>query len=125
VTTIQQIAAYQVEAKEKWGNTEAYKQSTARVKQMGEAGLAKVVAEGKAIEQELAQHIGESITSPVVQDLVARHREQISNFYEVSDEIYSGLADMYITDPRFTKHYEDVSSGLAQFLHDAILASLK
>jgi hypothetical protein len=34
-----------------------------------------------------------------------------------------GLAEMYIVDPRFTANYDKVRPGLAQYLHDAILAS--
>lgn len=116
---------YQQEAQIRWGNTDAYRQSTARVAKMGKAGLAKVVAEGREIEVELAKHITEPIDSSVVQSLVSRHRQQISNFYDVSDQIYGSLAEMYITDPRFTKHYNDVALGLAQFVHDAIIYSLK
>lgn len=116
---------YQQEAQTRWGNTDAYKQSTARVAKMGKAGLAKVVAEGKEIEVELAKHIGEPIGSSVVQSLIARHRAQISNFYDVGDEMYQGLAEMYLADSRFTKHYDDVAPGLAQFVHDAIIYSVK
>jgi DNA-binding transcriptional MerR regulator len=116
---------YQKEAEERWGNTEAYKQSVARVAKMGKAGLAKVAAEGKEIEQELARHVGESVDTVIVQELIARHRKQISNFYDVSDEMYRGLAEMYMSDPRFTKHYDDVRPGLAQFVYDAIMYSLK
>jgi MerR family transcriptional regulator, thiopeptide resistance regulator len=30
---------------------------------------------------------------------------------------------MYLADARFTKHYEDVATGLTQYLHDAIGAN--
>ncbi len=30
---------------------------------------------------------------------------------------------MYVADPRFTKLYEDVAPGLAQYVHDAIVAN--
>jgi hypothetical protein len=30
---------------------------------------------------------------------------------------------MYLADPRFTQHYEDVAPGLAQYVHDAIHAN--
>jgi hypothetical protein len=30
---------------------------------------------------------------------------------------------MYVADPRFTKTYEDVAPGLAQYVHDAITAN--
>jgi hypothetical protein len=30
---------------------------------------------------------------------------------------------MYVADPRFTKHYDDQRPGLAQYVHDAIMAN--
>jgi hypothetical protein len=30
---------------------------------------------------------------------------------------------MYLADPRFTKSYEDLAPGLAQWFHDAVLAN--
>jgi hypothetical protein len=30
---------------------------------------------------------------------------------------------MYIADERFAKHYNDQADGLAQFVHDAIIAN--
>lgn len=122
--TKQQMEEYQKEAESKWGNTEAFKQSTARVKQMGPAGLRKIMEEGKAIESELASLIGQPVGGAPVQAAIAKHRAQIAHFYDVSDEMYRGLAQMYLSDPRFTKHYEDIAPGLAQFMHDAMMASL-
>ena len=37
--------------------------------------------------------------------------------------MHVGLAEMYIMDPRFTANYEKVAPGLAQYMHDAILAN--
>ncbi len=57
-------------------------------------------------------------------DAVEAHRQQISrDFYECSYEMHRGLAEMYIADPRFTGNYEKVAQGLAQYVHDAILAN--
>ena len=33
------------------------------------------------------------------------------------------LAELYVADPRFRAHYEQVAPGLAQFVHDAIQAA--
>jgi hypothetical protein len=52
------------------------------------------------------------------------HRQQITDaFYECTTEIHVGLAEMYVADPRFTATYETIAPGLAQYLHDAILAN--
>ena len=34
------------------------------------------------------------------------------------------LVEMYLTDERFTRYYDDVAPGLAQFLHDIVVASI-
>ena len=52
------------------------------------------------------------------------HRQQISRwFYDCGYDIHRGLAEMYLADPRFTKNYEDLAPGLAQWVHDAMLAN--
>jgi hypothetical protein len=37
--------------------------------------------------------------------------------------MHRGLADMYVADERFTRTYDDVAPGLAQWLRDAIHAN--
>jgi hypothetical protein len=57
-------------------------------------------------------------------DLAEGARDQISRwFYDCTYEIHRGLAQMYLADPRFTKTYEDIAPGLAQYVHDAIIAN--
>lgn len=34
------------------------------------------------------------------------------------------LVEMYLTDDRFTRYYDDVEPGLAQFLHDIVVESV-
>lgn len=120
-----QMEAYQKEAEERWGNTDAYKQSVARTKTWSKTKRKAVLEEGQNIEVKLARLIDREVSDPQVQELVATHRANIAHFYDVTDEIYRGLAEMYVADPRFAKHYNDVKAGLADFLSQAMLASLK
>lgn len=46
-------------------------------------------------------------------------------FYPCSAEMHAGLAEMYIAGPRFTKTFEAMAPGLAQYVHDAFLANSK
>jgi hypothetical protein len=56
-------------------------------------------------------------------DLAERHRLHIDRwFYPCSHQMQVGLAEMYIADDRFRKHYDDRAPGLAQYVHDAIVA---
>ena len=37
--------------------------------------------------------------------------------------MHAGIAEMYVTDPRFTRTYEDVAPGLARYVRDAVVAN--
>ena len=57
-------------------------------------------------------------------DAAEAHRQHIDRwFYPCSFAMHRGLADMYISDARFTKTYEDLAQGLAQYVRDAIHAN--
>ena len=66
---------------------------------------------------------GTTPNSTAAMDLAEEHRAGIERFYECSYEMHRGLADMYLADERFTRTYEDVAAGLAQWVHDAIHAN--
>ena len=38
--------------------------------------------------------------------------------------MHASLAEGYVTDPRFTAHYEEREPGLAGYVRDAIVANL-
>ena len=51
-------------------------------------------------------------------------RQQICRwFYDCPREMHAGIAEMYVADPRFTKSYEDIAPGLAQYVRDAVVAN--
>ena len=56
-------------------------------------------------------------------ELAARHRASIERFYDCGDEMHRNLVEMYLADERFTRYYDDVEPGLAQFVHDIVVAS--
>lgn len=79
----------------------------------------------EAVTQQFAYAFGNSlaIDSTEAQTAVVAHREAINKwFYDCSIEMQQSLAHMYIEDPRFKKYYDDRARGLAQYVHDAILA---
>ncbi len=114
---------YTEEARQRWGNTDAFKQSHDRVKKMGKAGLAKILKESGELTQEIAAAMkaGLDPKTDAVQVLIARHYEGLRAFYEPNLEIYKGLATMYVDDPRFKANYEKVAHGLAEFMRDGML----
>jgi DNA-binding transcriptional MerR regulator len=117
---------YAQEAEQRWGESEAWKQSQARTSKYTKAEWVQIKAETDAINSDFvsAMSDGEPATSQRAMDAAERHRLQIDNqFYDLSPEFHRNLGDMYIADPRFTKTYEDLRPGLAQYVRDAIHAN--
>ena len=117
---------YQSEAQERWGETDAWKQSADRTKGYTRADWERIKTEGDAVNAQLvtALEAGLPATSPEAMDAAEAARMQIDTwFYDCSPEFHRGLGDMYVADPRFTKTYEDLAPGLAQYVRDAIHAN--
>ena len=38
-------------------------------------------------------------------------------------EMHANISEMYVSDPRFAKTYEDMAPGLAQYVRDAVHAN--
>jgi MerR family transcriptional regulator, thiopeptide resistance regulator len=117
---------YAAEAQERWGDTDAWKQSAARTEQYSKEDWAAIKAEQDAVTQAFARAMraGDPADSPTAMDAAEAHRRHINDrFYDVPYAMHRGLADMYVTDPRFTRTYDDVEPGLAQYVHDAIHAN--
>lgn len=110
------------EAEKRWGKTDAYKQSMERVEKMSSDDLKRLKYEGDEINQAVAELMqsGSAIDSEEVQFQIKRHFIMISNFYEPNAEMYKGLGQMYVQDPRFGIHYESVAPGLAAFMSQAM-----
>ena len=71
------VKQYQAEVQQRWGDSDAYKQSMARVSKMTKAQMDKLKADGKVFTQKLADSLHLSPTSDEAQKLVAQHYEGI------------------------------------------------
>ncbi len=119
-------AQYAGEVQERWGDTEAYKESSRRTKNYAKDDLAKIKAESDGIEAGLAAVMaeGEPAEGDRAMELAEAARLHIDRwFYPCSTAMHSGLADMYTADERFKAHYEDRAEGLAGFVAQAIKAN--
>lgn len=117
---------YEEEVKQRWGNTEAYKESQRRTRRYGKAEWDQIQGAWQAIYAELAtlMKAGTPVTDPAVQALVDKHRAHIDRwFYPCSVEMHKGLGQMYVADARFAANLDKVAAGFAQYLSDAIAAS--
>ena len=117
---------YQQEAQERWGDTEAWKQSQERTSQYTKADWEQIKVEGDAINAAFiaAKRAGEPAASERAMDAAESHRLHIcERFYDLGHEMHACIAEMYVSDPRFTKTYEDLEPGLAQYVRDAVVAN--
>jgi MerR family transcriptional regulator, thiopeptide resistance regulator len=116
----------QGEAEQRWGHTDAWKQSQQRTKSFTKADWAEVKAETDALHKAFTDAIdaGEPPTSEAAMDAAEQHRRHINDrFYECSHEFHKALGEMYTSDPRFTAPYDEIRPGMSQYVHDAIYAN--
>lgn len=118
-----QMEEYKEEAKKRWGNTEAWKQSQERTKNFTKADYDRLAKEGHKWTQKLAdmRDKGFTLDSPEIQKMIAQHYNALRTFYEPNLEMYKGLGQMYVDDKRFAAYYDKHGEGLAIFMRDAML----
>jgi MerR family transcriptional regulator, thiopeptide resistance regulator len=114
------------EAEERWGDTDAWKQSQARHRSYGKADYERMVAAADDLNARFvaALRASEPADGAVAMDLAEEARQQIVDWhYDLTHAGHRSLATMYLADPRFTATYERLAEGLAVFVHDAIVAN--
>ncbi|MFC4778829.1 MerR family transcriptional regulator [Paenibacillus sp. GCM10023252] len=113
---------YEQETKEKYGNTDAYKESARRTAGYKEEDWKRIHDRNEELYRQLIAAMPKGPEDEEVQQIVGAMRQHITdNFYECSTEIWRGLGEMYVADPRFTANIDKVQEGLASFLRDAIV----
>ena len=114
---------YSYEARSRWGNTDAYREHTAKTKNYTKEKWAEVNDGLMAIFAEFAacKQSGAKANSDEAQALVAKLQEYITaNYYTCTDEILAGLGKMYVADERFKKNIDKYGEGTAVLVSDAI-----
>ena len=116
---------YEKEARERWGDTEAYQESERRTANYTAsdwnelsvgmdaimAGFAKLKAEGVAPDDARARMQAEKLKQFIT-----------DRMYTCTDEILSGLGQMYVADARFTKNIDKHGEGTAEYVSAAVKA---
>jgi len=117
---------YEDEVKQRWGGTDAYRESARRTKRYTKQDWLVIKAEGEPIVAGLADtfRAGTPPDEPEVMDLADAHRLQIDKwFYPCSRQMHAGLGEMYVADPRFTAYWDQFAAGLAAYVRDAFVAN--
>ncbi|MGY1741221.1 MerR family transcriptional regulator [Blastococcus sp. SYSU D01050] len=119
-------ARYEAEVQERWGETDAYRQSRQRTRGYTKEDWLRIKAEGEALTRRMAEALraGVAPDSAAAMDLAEEHRQQITrDFYDCPPEMHAGLGRMYVEDERFTATYEAVAPGLARWVSTAVQAN--
>ncbi len=114
---------YETEAKERWGNTEAYQEHAKKTgnytkdkwQQVNE-GLHALFAKFSHCMQS-----GHTADSDDVQTLVKELQDYITtNYYTCTKEILVGLSQMYVADERFKDNIDQHAIGTAEYISQAM-----
>jgi DNA-binding transcriptional MerR regulator len=112
---------YAEEAKQKYGHTDAYKESQRKTAKYTKEDWARIKAKSEEVYQKIIDNMAKGPADPKVQEAVAELRQNITdNFYNCTPEIFRGLGDLYVNDPRFTENIDKYKIGLAAFLREAM-----
>jgi DNA-binding transcriptional MerR regulator len=117
---------YEDEARDRWGGTDAYRQSRQRTASYTKDDWKRLTEEFDALHRRMADLLaaGTPAGSEEAMDTAEEHRRFITRaYYDCAHETHTCLGEMYVTDPRFTRTYEEIRPGLAGYLRDAIVAN--
>lgn len=117
---------WEQEARERWGDTDAYKESVRRTRTYDDAAKARIAAELETIEADFAEAMkaGVPAEDPLARGIAERARLHIDSwYYPCPPRMHAGLAEMYTADERFRAHYDDRADGLAEYVAAAIRAN--
>lgn len=114
---------YADEARQRWGDSDAWRQSQEREAARGPAEQAALVGKMNAIFQRFARLRGTSPASEEVQAALADWQAFITeHYYPCTDEILAGLGQMYAADERFQTNMDRFGAGTTDLIRAAIAA---
>ena len=119
---------YKTEARERWGNTDAYREHEQETKNYTKEKWAEINDGLMAIFAEFAEckNAGLAPNAPEVQSLVGKLQDYLTqNYYTCTNEILAGLGQMYVADERFKKSIDKYGDGTATFTAKAISVYLE
>ena len=113
---------YGAEVRAKYGDAVVEK-SNAKVKGMTWEQYKEVEKLSKELNAALRQAFEEGDpTSEFAMKACQLHKDWLCYFWDdYNKEAHIGIAEMYVSDPRFTAHYDKIAPGCAVFLRDALL----
>jgi DNA-binding transcriptional MerR regulator len=117
---------YAAEAKERWGESEAYQESARRDAGRTKADRDAIQQASEDVIRAFAALVGVNASDARVQSLVQRWQSFITaHYYNCTNEILAGLGQMYVADERFQNNLDAFGAGTAKLMSDAIAVYCK
>lgn len=112
---------YGKEAQERWGHSDAYKQSRKKTAKYTKDDWQRIMGESAEIFGQFYELKDLDVSDSRVQEQVQNWKEYITKyFYDCTDDILLGLSQMYVADERFTKNIDKYGEGVAEFMSNSI-----
>lgn len=114
---------YETEAKQRWGETEAYKEHEEKTANYTKDKWQEVNDGLMTVLTKFAECMnnGHTSDSDEAQVLVKELQTYITeNYYTCTNEILAGLGQMYVADERFKNNIDKNGNGTAEFISEAI-----
>ena len=114
---------YETEAKQRWGNTDAYKEHAEKTADYTKDKWQEVNDGLMTVFAKFAECMnnGHTADSNEAQALVKELQDYITdNYYTCTNEILAGLGQMYVADERFKNNIDKQTPGTAEFVREAI-----
>ncbi|MFH0521047.1 MerR family transcriptional regulator [Streptomyces sp. M41] len=117
---------YEEEVNERWGGSDAYRQSQERAASYTKEDWLRIQREADELGRRFValMEAGEPADCEAAMDAAEEHRQGISrNHYDCGYEMHTCLGEMYVADERFTRNIDQAKPGLAAYMKEAILAN--
>lgn len=120
------LTDHEDEARERWGEGDAHRESAARTATYGEREWHEIQVDFEEIVTAFAASLAAGLdpTAERARTIAERHRRHVSQwFYPCSPQMHRGLGELYVTDARFAANFERHATGLTAYVRDAIAAN--
>ena len=110
---------YEEEVRQRYGDKEL-KVSQQRWGSYSKEKRQQIIDEGNRNYLDIANNMAKGFDSPEVQELVHRWHQHLHYFYDPTNDVLRGLADMYVNDPAFRQTFDKIHPDLAEFMRKAV-----
>lgn len=114
---------YEKEVKQRWGETDAYKEHQEKTKSYSKEKWQEATAGLEEIMEGFARCKGSGVTADSEEALALAQKLQnhiTEQYYTCTKEILAGLGKMYVADERFRNNIDKHGEGTAEFVSEAI-----